>query len=80
MHELEEEKEVEQSKLTKVVAEKQRIIDLQERRILSLDAANTQLLSALSHIKDRCHNQNGVTAERLTFSLPDDQEFKSSSC
>lgn len=36
-----------------IVSAKQKVIDAQERRIESLDAANVQLMSALEQLKER---------------------------
>ena len=50
---VEEELRREQVELQSIVGQKQQIIDMQERRIQSLDAANARLLSALHQLKDR---------------------------
>ncbi|XP_033098607.1 ras GTPase-activating protein nGAP-like isoform X3 [Anneissia japonica] len=59
---VEEKLKGEQEEMKAVVNAKQKIIDAQERRIESLDAANHRLMSALDQLKDRYHSRK-VSAE-----------------
>lgn len=57
---------------------------LQEKRISSLDAANSRLMSALTQVKERysMHNlRNGLSPTNPTkLSITENGEFKNSSC
>jgi len=80
---VEEELRREQCELQTVVSQKQKIIDAQERRIQSLDAANNRLLSALNQLKERCQvqNRNGIASPtRSKLQLSENGQFKSSNC
>lgn len=70
----------EQKGMQEVLCEKQRVIESQERHIVSLDAANRRLRSTLEHIKEhqRGPSGNGMVVPRP--SLLCDNERKSSSC
>ncbi|KAL8178044.1 UNVERIFIED_CONTAM: Ras GTPase-activating protein nGAP [Gekko kuhli] len=66
-------------KMQDVIETKQKIIDAQEKRILSLESANTRLMSALTQVKDHYSMQarNGISPTKL--SITENGEFKSSS-
>lgn len=80
----------EQEVLHATISQKQKVIEVQERRIQSLDAANSRLLLALAQVKDRCQlapSQNGVTtasspcAGKTKLMLSNENgQLKSSSC
>ena len=57
---VEEKLKHEQVALQSVVQHKQKIIDAQERKIVSMDAANMRLLTALNQLKERYQTKNGV--------------------
>lgn len=69
-----------------VIFAKQKVIDAQERKIHTLDAANTRLLSALSQLKERYQGRNGIVSSspsspaKLAVIENGDARFKSSSC
>lgn len=66
-----------------VIDAKQKIIDAQEKRIVSLDSANTRLMSALTQVKERYSMQvrNGISPTNPTkLSITENGEFKNSSC
>ena len=80
---VEEELRKEQAELHGVVGQKQKVIEAQERRIQSLDAANTRLLTALNQLKDRYQLQvkNGMASPtKAKLSITENGEYKSSSC
>jgi len=54
----------------------------QERRIGSLDAANSRLMEALTQVKERCSSPlNGLSPSNPTkLSITENGEFKNSSC
>ncbi|XP_060088475.1 ras GTPase-activating protein nGAP isoform X8 [Heteronotia binoei] len=66
-------------KMQDVIETKQKIIDAQEKRILSLESANTRLMNALTQVKDHYSMQarNGISPTKL--SITENGEFKSSS-
>ena len=80
----------EQEALHATISQKQKVIEAQERRIQSLDAANSRMLSALGQFKDRCQvapSQNGITtassacAGKTKLMLSGENgQLKSSSC
>ncbi|XP_013413034.1 ras GTPase-activating protein nGAP isoform X4 [Lingula anatina] len=59
---VEEELRREHAEMQKLVTQKQKIVEAQERRIQSLDSANTRLMTALSQLKERYQGvgKNGV--------------------
>ncbi|XP_047238224.1 disabled homolog 2-interacting protein-like isoform X3 [Girardinichthys multiradiatus] len=57
---VEEELKKDHSDMQAVVDQKQKVIETQEKRIASLDAANTRLMAALTQLKERY----GVTSQR----------------
>uniref|UniRef100_M4A0Y7 Disabled homolog 2-interacting protein C-terminal domain-containing protein n=1 Tax=Xiphophorus maculatus TaxID=8083 RepID=M4A0Y7_XIPMA len=57
---VEEELKKDHSDMQAVVDQKQKVIEAQEKRIASLDAANTRLMAALTQLKERY----GVTSQR----------------
>ncbi|KAJ0012093.1 hypothetical protein NQD34_013068 [Periophthalmus magnuspinnatus] len=64
-----------------VIEAKQKIIDAQEKRILSLDAANSRLISALTQVKERyatANLRNGLSPTSPSkLSITESGEFKS---
>ncbi|KAM8930187.1 ras GTPase-activating protein nGAP isoform 2-T2 [Pelodytes ibericus] len=80
---VEEELKKDHAKMQAVIDAKQKIIDAQEKRIMSLDAANTRLMSALTQVKERYSSQvrNGISPTNPTkLSITENGEFKNSSC
>ncbi|XP_049339105.1 ras GTPase-activating protein nGAP isoform X3 [Astyanax mexicanus] len=81
---VEEELKRDHAEMQAVIDAKQRIIDAQEKRISSLDAANARLMSALTQVKERysVHNiRNGLSPTNPTkLSITENGEFKNSSC
>lgn len=81
---VEEELKRDHAEMQAVVDAKQKIIDAQEKRISSLDAANSRLMSALTQVKERysMHNlRNGLSPTNPTkLSITENGEFKNSSC
>ncbi|XP_071948105.1 uncharacterized protein [Antedon mediterranea] len=78
---VEEKLKGEQEEMKAVVNAKQKIIDAQERRIESLDAANHRLMSALDQLKDRYHSRK-VSAEtnKNSSKISVNGNMKSSNC
>ncbi|XP_069121631.1 ras GTPase-activating protein nGAP-like isoform X5 [Argopecten irradians] len=76
--------ENEQEEMEKIVHQKQRVIEAQERRIQSLDNANAKLMSALSQLKDQYSTtqpRNGMIGPLRSKLTPSEfAEFKTSSC
>ncbi|XP_046694863.1 DAB2 interacting protein b isoform X8 [Silurus meridionalis] len=65
-----------------MVDSKQKIIDAQEKRILSLDAANARLMGALSQLKERYSMQtrNGISPTNPTkLQITENGEFRNTS-
>ncbi|XP_028937175.1 ras GTPase-activating protein nGAP isoform X3 [Ornithorhynchus anatinus] len=80
---VEEELKKDHAEMQAVIDAKQKIIDAQEKRILSLDSANTRLMSALTQVKERYSMQvrNGISPTNPTkLSITENGEFKNSSC
>ncbi|ELW70853.1 Ras GTPase-activating protein nGAP [Tupaia chinensis] len=80
---VEEELKKDHAEMQAVIDAKQKIIDAQEKRIMSLDSANTRLMSALTQVKERYSMQarNGLSPTNPTkLSITENGEFKNSSC
>ncbi|XP_046331942.1 ras GTPase-activating protein nGAP-like isoform X6 [Haliotis rufescens] len=81
---IEEELKHEQQQMQKIVTKKQEVIDAQERRIHTLDSANSKLLQALNDLKERYNttqSRNGISGPpRAKITAADLGGFKSSSC
>nr|BAK62874.1 ras GTPase-activating protein nGAP [Pan troglodytes] len=80
---VEEELKKDHAEMQAVIDAKQKIIDAQEKRIVSLDSANTRLMSALTQVKERYSMQvrNGISPTNPTkLSITENGEFKNSSC
>ncbi|XP_062844974.1 DAB2 interacting protein b isoform X2 [Trichomycterus rosablanca] len=79
---VEEELKKDHSDMQALVDSKQKIIDAQEKRIASLDAANARLMSALSQLKERYSMQtrNGISPTNPTkLQITENGEFRNSS-
>ncbi|XP_058861228.1 disabled homolog 2-interacting protein-like isoform X2 [Acipenser ruthenus] len=79
---VEEELKKDHSEMQAVVDSKQKIIDAQEKRIASLDAANARLMSALTQLKERYSMQtrNGISPTNPTkLQITENGEFRNSS-
>uniref|UniRef100_A0A3Q0QUP4 DAB2 interacting protein b n=1 Tax=Amphilophus citrinellus TaxID=61819 RepID=A0A3Q0QUP4_AMPCI len=79
---VEEELKKDHSDMQAVVDSKQKIIDAQEKRIASLDAANARLMSALTQLKERYNMQtrNGISPTNPTkLQITENGEFRNSS-
>uniref|UniRef100_A0A672HH40 DAB2 interacting protein b n=1 Tax=Salarias fasciatus TaxID=181472 RepID=A0A672HH40_SALFA len=79
---VEEELKKDHSDMQAVVDSKQKIIDAQEKRIASLDAANARLMSALTQLKERYSMQtrNGISPTNPTkLQITENGEFRNSS-
>nr|XP_020475160.1 disabled homolog 2-interacting protein isoform X4 [Monopterus albus] len=79
---VEEELKKDHSDMQAVVDSKQKIIDAQEKRIASLDAANARLMSALTQLKERYSMQarNGISPTNTTkLQITENGEFRNSS-
>ncbi|XP_071346297.1 ras GTPase-activating protein nGAP isoform X5 [Trachinotus anak] len=81
---VEEELKRDHAEMQAVIEAKQKIIDAQEKRIGSLDAANSRLMAALTQVKDRYSAPNlcnGLSPTNPTkLSITENGEFKNSSC
>ncbi|CAJ1073092.1 ras GTPase-activating protein nGAP isoform X6 [Xyrichtys novacula] len=81
---VEEELKRDHAEMQAVIEAKQRIIDAQEKRIGSLDAANSRLMAALAQVKERYSTPNlckGLSPTNPTkLSITENGEFKNSSC
>ncbi|KAF3857666.1 hypothetical protein F7725_010867 [Dissostichus mawsoni] len=81
---VEEELKRDHAEMQAVIEAKQKIIDAQERRIDSLDAANSRLMAALTQVKERYNTpsiHNGLSPSNPTkLSITETGEFKNSSC
>ncbi|KAK5618585.1 Disabled 2-interacting protein [Crenichthys baileyi] len=79
---VEEELKKDHSDMQAVVDSKQKIIDAQEKRIASLDAANARLMSALSQLKERysIQTRNGISPTNpAKLQITENGEFRNSS-
>ncbi|XP_054613942.1 DAB2 interacting protein b isoform X1 [Dunckerocampus dactyliophorus] len=79
---VEEELKKDHSDMQAVVDSKQKIIDAQEKRIASLDAANARLMSALTQLKERYSTQsrNGISPTNPSkLQITENGEFRNSS-
>uniref|UniRef100_A0AAQ5X884 RAS protein activator like 2 n=1 Tax=Amphiprion ocellaris TaxID=80972 RepID=A0AAQ5X884_AMPOC len=81
---VEEELKRDHAEMQAVIEAKQKIIDAQEKRIGSLDAANSRLMAALTQVKERYNApslRNGLSPSNPTkLSITENGEFKNSSC
>ncbi|XP_056247401.1 ras GTPase-activating protein nGAP isoform X3 [Seriola aureovittata] len=81
---VEEELKRDHAEMQAVIEAKQKIIDAQEKRIGSLDAANSRLMAALTQVKERYSAPNlcnGLSPSNPTkLSITENGEFKNSSC
>ncbi|XP_075996092.1 ras GTPase-activating protein nGAP isoform X2 [Genypterus blacodes] len=81
---VEEELKRDHAEMQAVIEAKQKIIDAQEKRIGSLDAANSRLMAALTQVKERYsapNLRNGLSPTNPTkLSITENGEFKNSSC
>ncbi|XP_057675580.1 disabled homolog 2-interacting protein-like isoform X3 [Corythoichthys intestinalis] len=79
---VEEELKKDHSDMQAVVDSKQKIIEAQEKRIASLDAANSRLMSALTQLKERYSTQsrNGISPTNPSkLQITENGEFRNSS-
>ncbi|XP_067397869.1 disabled homolog 2-interacting protein isoform X5 [Emydura macquarii macquarii] len=79
---VEEELKKDHAEMQAAVDSKQKIIDAQEKRIASLDAANARLMSALTQLKERYSMQtrNGISPTNpTTLQITENGEFRNSS-
>uniref|UniRef100_A0A8C6U9D6 Ras-GAP domain-containing protein n=2 Tax=Neogobius melanostomus TaxID=47308 RepID=A0A8C6U9D6_9GOBI len=77
---VEEELKKDHSDMQAVVDSKQKIIEAQEKRILSLDAANTRLMAALTQLKERyaVTSRNGLSPSNTSsLQITENGEFRS---
>ncbi|XP_060940999.1 ras GTPase-activating protein nGAP [Limanda limanda] len=81
---VEEELQRDHAEMQAVIEAKQKIIDAQEKRIGSLDAANSRLMLALTQVKARYSPpdlHNGLSPSNPTkLSITENGEFRNSSC
>ncbi|XP_043941196.1 ras GTPase-activating protein nGAP isoform X2 [Protopterus annectens] len=80
---VEEELKKDHAEMQSVIDAKQKIIEAQEKRILSLDSANSRLMNALTQVKERYSMQtrNGISPTNTTkLSITENGEFRNSSC
>ncbi|XP_072130407.1 ras GTPase-activating protein nGAP isoform X1 [Mobula birostris] len=80
---VEEELRKDHSEMQAVIDAKQKIIEAQEKRIVTLDSANSRLMNALTQVKERYSMQtrNGISPTNPTkLSITENGEFKNSSC
>ncbi|KAG8447557.1 hypothetical protein GDO86_014890 [Hymenochirus boettgeri] len=80
---VEEELKKDHAEMQAAVDSKQKIIDAQEKRIASLDAANARLMSALTQLKERYNmtqTRNGISPTNPTkLQITENGEFRNSS-
>ncbi|MBN3287958.1 NGAP protein, partial [Polyodon spathula] len=81
---VEEELKRDHAEMQAIIDSKQKIIDAQEKRISSLDVANSRLMNALTQVKERYsvqNTRNGISPTNPTkLSITENGEFKNSSC
>ncbi|XP_067330123.1 ras GTPase-activating protein nGAP isoform X3 [Channa argus] len=81
---VEEELKRDHAEMQAVIEAKQKVIDAQEKRIGSLDAANSRLMVALTQVKERYSTpnlRNGLSPTNPTkLSITENGEFKNSNC
>ncbi|XP_060788327.1 disabled homolog 2-interacting protein isoform X2 [Neoarius graeffei] len=79
---VEEELKKDHADMQAIIDSKQKIIEAQEKRIASLDAANARLMSALSQLKERYSMQtrNGISPTNPSkLQITENGEFRNSS-
>ncbi|XP_048469411.1 DAB2 interacting protein b isoform X4 [Rhincodon typus] len=79
---VEDELKKDHAEMQAAVDSKQKIIEAQEKRIVSLDAANARLMSALSQLKERysMQSRNGISPTNPTkLQITENGEFRNSS-
>ncbi|XP_031433924.1 DAB2 interacting protein b isoform X2 [Clupea harengus] len=79
---VEEELKKDHADMQAVIDSKQKIVDAQEKRIASLDAANARLMSALTQLKERYSMQtrNGISPTNPSkLQITENGEFRNSS-
>ncbi|XP_041956463.1 disabled homolog 2-interacting protein isoform X3 [Alosa sapidissima] len=79
---VEEELKKDHSDMQAIVDSKQKVIEAQEKRIASLDAANARLMSALTQLKERYSMQtrNGISPTNPSkLQITENGEFRNSS-
>uniref|UniRef100_A0A8C6Y607 RAS protein activator like 2 n=1 Tax=Naja naja TaxID=35670 RepID=A0A8C6Y607_NAJNA len=80
---VEEELKKDHAEMQATIDAKQKIIEAQEKRILSLDSANTRLMSALTQVKEHYGMQARSSASPTNpprLSITENGEFRNSSC
>lgn len=82
---VEEDLRHDQQDMQKLVHQKQKVIEAQERRIQTLDTANAKLMTALNELRDRYtvtqQSRNGMLGPlRSKVNQSQLAEFKTSSC
>lgn len=82
---VEEDLRHDQQDMQKLVHQKQKVIEAQERRIQTLDSANAKLMTALNELRDRYtvsqQSRNGMLGPlRSKVNQSQFAEFKTSSC
>ncbi|XP_069743751.1 disabled homolog 2-interacting protein-like isoform X4 [Narcine bancroftii] len=79
---VEDELKKDHTEMQAAVDSKQKIIEAQEKRIVSLDAANARLMSALTQLKERysMQSRNGISPTNPTkLQITENGEFRNSS-
>ncbi|XP_059849814.1 disabled homolog 2-interacting protein-like isoform X3 [Hypanus sabinus] len=79
---VEDELKKDHAEMQAAVDSKQKIIEAQEKRIVSLDAANARLMSALTQLKERysMQSRNGISPTNPTkLQITENGEFRNSS-
>ncbi|XP_034265614.1 ras GTPase-activating protein nGAP isoform X1 [Pantherophis guttatus] len=80
---VEEELKKDHAEMQATIDAKQKIIEAQEKRILSLDSANTRLMSALTQVKEHYGMQARSSVSPTNpprLSITENGEFRNSSC
>ncbi|XP_039192953.1 ras GTPase-activating protein nGAP [Crotalus tigris] len=80
---VEEELKKDHAEMQATIDAKQKIIEAQEKRILSLDSANTRLMSALTQVKEHYDMQARSSVSPTNpprLSITESGEFRNSSC